>query len=90
MHDGHEHDHSKNAHPHEHTHAHDAQDKEMQTLYALIGHWIEHNNSHKASFEEWAQKAKKCGKDKAAEAIFKSVNAINAANDALQEAKNGW
>jgi len=63
----HDHDHDKghshsHDHAHEHSHGHDhshAQELTLeQKLEKLLGHWIDHNNSHKDTFFTWAQRAK--------------------------------
>ena len=62
---GHSHEHShanigKHVHNTTHVHTHynaDALTLE-QKLQTLLGHWIDHNDSHKNTFFTWAQRAK--------------------------------
>jgi hypothetical protein len=67
----HSHSHSHNdghGHDHDHTHSHD-QVHELtleQKLEKLLGHWINHNESHKDTFFTWAQRAKGEGIDQIA------------------------
>ena len=96
-HDGstHEHTHAhshSHAHSEAHTHEHTDEelhiaDKQMQTLYALLDHWVDHNISHQEGFKEWAAKAQAAGKNEAAELILKAVTVMDVANIALREAK---
>jgi len=64
----HDHNHS-HAHTHDHGHSHDhghvnghdhSHSHEMtfeQKLQTLLGHWIDHNDSHKDTFLTWAKRA---------------------------------
>ena len=101
----HEHEHGSHAHTHEHSHSHthsdaehvhseeelhSSENKDMQTLHVLLSHWIDHNKSHTEGFREWADKADKNGKTDTAGFIRKAVEAIDAANAALEDAKQTW
>ena len=97
-HDGTEHQHSHThahehgEHTHDHAHPHDEtelhlQDKEMQTLYVLLDHWVEHNVSHEDGFTEWAEKATAFGKNETAEAIKEAITYMEKANEMLKTAK---
>ncbi|WP_410507304.1 hypothetical protein RSJ42_10785 [Methanosarcina hadiensis] len=55
----------------------------------MIEHWIEHNESHIQSFNEWAQKAKKDGFLSASEDIFEAARKIEEANKYLHKAREG-
>lgn len=59
-HHDHDHDH-EHSHGHAHHHHHDnAQELSMaQKLETLLGHWIDHNDSHKGTFITWAERARK-------------------------------
>ena len=99
----HEHEHDSKTHSHEHTHSHTQKDhdhsieelhetdnKDMQTLYVLLGHWVDHNKSHSESFLEWATKAESNMKSEIADLIRKAVASIEEANSALEQAKQNW
>ncbi len=64
----HSHDHG-HSHSHDHNHVHDSHSHELtleQKLETLLGHWIDHNDSHKDTFFTWARRAKKEGINDAA------------------------
>lgn len=91
---GHEHTH---AHSHEdgcgcgHDHGHDhdtvVENKDEKTLNILLVHWVNHNQSHEESFQEWVEKAKAMGKTETADCIQKAIEYMNKANEMLMEAK---
>ncbi len=96
-HDGTTHEHT-HTHMHDHAasetheHTHDEAElhlpnKELQTLYALLGHWVEHNLSHEKSFNEWAERADNLGKGETAKAIRDAVKLMEDANEMLRVAK---
>ena len=94
IHDGDTHTHS-HSHEHDHSEEHNhseeelhSKDKEVRTLYVLLDHWIEHNNSHKEGFCEWARKAEGFGKKQTSEEILAAVRCIDKANEHLKNAKN--
>lgn len=60
-----------------------------ENLSHLIEHWIEHNESHIETFNEWAQKAKKDGFLEASEDILEAARKIEEANEYLNKAKEG-
>lgn len=45
---------------------------EMEKLKHLLGHWIEHNEAHVKTYEEWASKAESSGEKKLSE-ILKQI-----------------
>lgn len=63
-------------------------EKNIKTLNILIDHWIEHNDAHRESFNEWAEKAEKIGKNETAEYIRKAAECFIEANEALKTAKS--
>lgn len=58
-------------------------------LAHLIPHWIEHNESHAAQFEEWAAKAREAGLEEAAEHVAAAAEAMREANRRLERARDG-
>jgi hypothetical protein len=60
-----------------------------ENLSHLIEHWIEHNESHIETYNEWAQKAKKDGFLEASENMLDAANKIKEANEYLSKAKAG-
>jgi hypothetical protein len=55
-------------------------------LSHLIPHWMEHNESHAAQFEEWAGKAREGGLGEVADRIAAAAEAMREANRELGEA----
>ena len=53
--------------------------EDREKLPVLIDHWIEHNDSHHAEFDKWAQRATGLG-------LADAAGAIQAAADDLQKA----
>ena len=62
----------------------DAED--LAKLKHLVGHWIEHNRSHEASYTEWAGRAREMGNGTAAEFIEMAVEQMEEADAMLAEA----
>ncbi|UCC69913.1 MAG: hypothetical protein JSV79_03250 [Armatimonadota bacterium] len=58
-------------------------------LAHLIPHWVEHNQSHIAQFEEWAAKARQAGLSVAAEHVAAAAEAMKEANRRLERAGEG-
>ena len=52
-------------------------------LSHLIPHWMEHNESHAAQFEEWAGKAREAGLGEIADRIAAAAEAMKEANGEL-------
>ncbi|MCK4970588.1 MAG: hypothetical protein KAS77_08680, partial [Thermoplasmata archaeon] len=57
-------------------------DEDREKLKRLIGHWVEHNRSHEASYSGWAEKAREMGDEPSAEFIDEAVKLMKDA-DAL-------
>lgn len=55
-------------------------------LAHLIPHWMEHNDSHAAQFEEWAGTAREAGLVEIAEHIAAAAEAMREANGELGKA----
>ncbi|UCC92832.1 MAG: hypothetical protein JSW25_09245 [Thermoplasmata archaeon] len=62
----------------------DAEDRAKLTH--LLGHWIEHNRSHEASYNEWAERARGFGEPSVAEFIEMAVEQMLEADEMLAEA----
>ncbi len=62
----------------------DAED--LAKLVHLVGHWIEHNKSHEASYAEWAERAREMGYGTAAEFIEMAIEQMEEADEMLAEA----
>lgn len=91
---GHEHTHEHSHEDgcgcgHDHGHDHDTvvENKDEKTLNILLVHWVNHNQSHEESFQEWVEKAKAMGKTETADCIQKAIEYMNKANEMLVEAK---
>ena len=70
-------------HHHDHT---SGEHTDMDKLRVLLPHWIEHNDEHAASFENWAAKARVLGQEKTAQRIEEAVERMAACNQALAAA----
>ena len=70
-----------------HDHATVVENKDEKTLNILLVHWVNHNQSHEESFQEWVEKAKAMGKTETATCIEKAIEYMNKANEMLMEAK---
>ena len=88
------HDHDDHGHSHGddcgcggHDHATVVENKDEKTLNILLVHWVNHNQSHEESFQEWGEKAKAMGKTETATCIEKAIEYMNKANEMLMEAK---
>ncbi|MBP1908678.1 hypothetical protein [Methanolobus bombayensis] len=56
-------------------------------LEHLIGHWIEHNDSHITSFNEWADKIQSAGYADLAEDIRGAAMKMDECSNLLETAK---
>jgi hypothetical protein len=61
-------------------------DEDRAKLKHLVGHWIEHNRSHEASYTEWAERARNFGEPTTAEFIEMAVEQMQEADSMLAEA----
>jgi hypothetical protein len=87
----HSHEHTEHTHEHTgHTHEHEEKAKavpdDLAKLRILLPHWIEHNEEHAASFQEWAGKARETGLETVARQIEEAVERMAACNEALAAA----
>lgn len=57
-------------------------------LEHLIGHWVEHNDSHTASFKEWAAKIESAGYTEIAEDIKEAAEKMDECSELLKKAKS--
>lgn len=62
-------------------------DEDREKLKHLIGHWVDHNRSHEASYSEWAEKAKAMGEGQVAEYIEMAVKQMQEADEFLISAR---
>ena len=86
-HDDHGHSHGDDCGCGGHDHATVVENKDEKTLNILLVHWVNHNQSHEESFQEWVEKAKAMGKTETATCIEKAIEYMNKANEMLMEAK---
>jgi hypothetical protein len=54
----------------------------------LMEHWIEHNESHVKSFNEWGRKIEEAGYDQVAEKILEAARKMEECTQKLQQAKD--
>ena len=82
------HDHHKGSpHPHhDHGHQHGERD-DLKRLLAMLGHWIEHGDSHAENYREWAQKASDAGEEEIAREIHLALDDNESVANHLKRAK---
>ncbi len=51
-------------------------------------HWIEHNESHLKSFNEWSKKIEEAGYEDVAAKILEAASKMEECNQKLQQAKD--
>jgi len=61
-------------------------EEDRAKLTHLVGHWIEHNKSHEASYTEWAERARQFGENTTAEFIEMAVEQMAEADTMLGKA----
>ena len=67
-----------------HNHQHDqTASNDLAKLRILLPHWIEHNDEHATSFQEWAGRARKLGLEAVAKQIEIAVDQMAACSQAL-------
>lgn len=59
---------------------------EIQKLQVLLSHWIEHNSGHEAECLQWAEIAKRQGREEIAASIEAAVHTMQIVNKHLDEA----
>lgn len=60
--------------------------EDKKKLSVVIDHWIEHNESHMAEYQKWAEKAGQLGLESAKTNIQKAIEDLNQCNLSLQKA----
>lgn len=58
----------------------------IEKLRILLPHWIEHNHSHGAEFEKWAQTMREEDQNEAAALIEKAIATMKDTDNILSEA----
>ncbi len=56
-------------------------------LEHLIGHWVEHNDSHSKSFSEWSEKIEAAGYKEIADDIKLAAEKMDECSELLKKAK---
>jgi nickel/cobalt exporter len=82
MHEHHGHHH----HGHDHDH-NSAGTEDLRKLLLMLEHWIEHDDSHVASYREWAEKASAAGEEEIAREIHLAVDDSASVQGHLKRAK---
>jgi len=54
--------------------------EDKKKLSVVIDHWIEHNESHMAEYQKWAEKAGQLGLESAKTNIQKAIEDLNQCN----------
>ncbi|MBS1125419.1 MAG: transporter related [Nitrospirae bacterium] len=83
MHKGHSHGHG---HGHDHEHAVEGTE-DLRKLQMMLDHWIEHDDSHVASYREWAEKASAAGEEEIAREIHLAMDDSETVKAHLKRAK---
>ena len=60
--------------------------KEIEKLWMLLPHWIEHNAEHAAEFREWAERARVAGQEGPASDIALAAEELEWVNEELAAA----
>lgn len=61
-------------------------DNDILKLKKLLEFWIEHNKEHADEFKEWAQKARKLGKESVCEDLLTAAQLMAQADISLDNA----
>lgn len=80
----HHHDYELTGHTHEGEKG--ATPDDLAKLRILLSHWIEHNDEHAESFQEWAERARELGQEETAQRIEEAVGHVAACNQTLSAA----
>jgi hypothetical protein len=59
---------------------------EKKKLWVVIGHWVEHNESHMGEYKKWAQRAGELGLDLVKTEIEEAVGKLSQSNQHLKKA----
>ena len=59
---------------------------EKKKLLVVIGHWVEHNESHMGEYKKWAQRAGELGLDLVKTEIEEAVGKLSQSNQHLEKA----
>ena len=59
---------------------------ELEKLQVMLSHWLQHNQSHAAEYEKWAEVARKAGHPDAAGHIEQALDLLDKADKTLQKA----
>ena len=60
--------------------------RDEEKLWALLPHWIEHNDEHAAEYRTWADRARAAGQDEVADEIDTAAKALGWVNESLRAA----
>ncbi|MCK4378634.1 MAG: hypothetical protein KAW01_04790 [Deltaproteobacteria bacterium] len=87
MHEHHDHDNPCGGHSHCHSCGEHQSMNFEEKIDLLLGHWIDHNESHQEDYKKWAAQAKKEGKDDIVELILEAMSQFKEGNNRLRQAK---
>lgn len=62
--------------------------EQLERLEILLTHWIEHNESHIKSYQEWVGKLKESGLREVAQKIENAAGLISQANENFKQAED--
>jgi cobalt/nickel transport system ATP-binding protein len=82
MHKGHSH-----SHGHDHDHQHQETTEDLRKLQMMLEHWIEHDDSHVASYRDWAERASAAGEEEIAREIHLAIDDSTSVQGHLKRAK---
>jgi RNA:NAD 2'-phosphotransferase (TPT1/KptA family) len=79
------------SHHHEHNHHHHSHDQNTEMsmeekLAKLLSHWLQHNEEHAKSYEQWAQRAASHGLAEVGSLIEKAAEKTRAADEDFKAA----
>ncbi len=75
-------------HHHHHHHEGDSQLSDKEKLVKRIEHWIKHNEDHKKTYLEWAEKTRGMGLEDVANALEEVVSLTDEQNRLFEKILN--
>jgi len=63
-----------------------SQQSDEAKLAILLAHWVEHNEAHAREFRDWAERAKRSGRESVHDRITQAAQQMSRLNDLLLQA----
>lgn len=65
-------------------------EKDLEALKVLLGHWVQHNQTHTTGYVEWEKKCEQHGLDEVAAELKKAIDYFAQAGQALVAAQRNF